>query len=333
MENLYDPTRRFDLEIAKLIGEPINTQLPVAVAISEIADFFTAEAGEHVWRVKNLDNTADVVLSVDANGIITPVKRTPLQDVELTFSGFNSKLDYVLVEDVLNRVDTNALARRKEAISRGMDKKELKLILDALLTPTNAVFPHNEVGGYEVTVESGDDIYDVYFKAKHGIEDYGDNFVSLVGSTVKEKIDTYSKDNATAFNYNVAPQSLLKLLAEVNISVRKIFGKVSTVTGETESSLLDTNTMVLVAKDSTISEGKPIQFVRRKINPSIAKLMGADVDNAQRAIIVGQTPVAINTAGTTDLILGYAIYGYESIVICVKQPKGIATADLSTILS
>ena len=134
MDNVYDPTRRLDLEIAKLIGEPINTQLPVAVPIAEIADTFTAEAGEHVWRIKNLDNTADVVLAVDANGIITPVKRTPLQDVELSFSGLNSKLDYVLVEDILNKVDTNALARRKEAITRGMDKYELKLILDSMMS-------------------------------------------------------------------------------------------------------------------------------------------------------------------------------------------------------
>lgn len=329
MEN-YDPTRRLDLEIARLIGEPINTQLPVPVAISDIADTFTAEAGEHVWRVKNLDNTADVVLAVDSNGIITPIKRTPLQDVELTFSGFNSKLDYVLVEDVLNKVDTNALARRKEAITRGMDKRELKLILDALLTPTNIVFPQNEVGGYEVTVDSGDDIYDVFFKAKHGIEDYGDNFMALVGSTVKEKMDTYDKDNVTTFNYNV---TLMDRLAKVGISVRKIFGKVSTATNETESSLLDSKKMVLVARDSTISEGKPIQFVRRKINPALASQMGVDVDSAQRAIVVSQVPVPVNTAGTTDLVLGYAVYGYESIVIAVKQPKGIATADLTTILS
>lgn len=329
MEN-YDPTRRLDLEIARLLGEPINTQLPVPVAISEIADTFTAEAGEHVWRIKNLDETADVVLAVDANGIITPVKRTPLTDVELTFTGLNSKLDYVLVEDVLNKVDTNALARRKEAISRGMDKRELKIILDALLTPTNSVFPHNEVGGYSVSVVSGDDIYDVFFKAKHGVEDYGDDFHALVGTTVKEKIDTYDKDNASTLNYNVA---LMDRLAKVGIGVRKIFGKVSTATDETEASLLDSKKMVLVARNSTIAEGKPIQFVRRKINPAIAKLMGADVDMAQRAVIVSQTPVPINTSGTTDLVLGYAVYGYESVVIAVKNPKAIATADLTSILS
>lgn len=325
----YDPTRRLDLEIARLLGEPINTQLPVPVPISEIADTFTAEAGEHVWRIKNLDNTADVILNVNANGVITPVKRTPLTDVELTFSGLNSKMDYVLVEDVLNKVDTNALARRKEAISRGMDKSELKIILDALLTPTNEVFPYNEVGGYVVNVASGEDIYDVFFKAKHGIEDYGDNYHALVGSTVKEKIDTYDKDNATSFNYNI---TLLDRLAKVGISIRKIFGKVSRVAGETETDLLDKKKMIIVARDSTISEGKPIQFVRRKINPAIAQLMGADVDKAQRAIMVGQAPVIVEVSGSKENVLGYSVYGYESIVIAVKNPKAIATADLSGIL-
>ncbi|MGH7249989.1 MAG: hypothetical protein ACREGC_03375, partial [Minisyncoccia bacterium] len=271
--------RRLDLEIAQLVGEPINPQLPVPVALAEIADVNTAEPGEHVWRIKDLDETVDVVLNVDSNGVMTPVKRTPLTDVELSFTGLNSKLEYVLVEDVLNKIDTNALARRKSSITRGMDKAELKIILDALLTPTNTVFPQNEVGGYSVTVASGDDLYDVFMKAKHGVEDYGDNYVALVGTTVKEKIDTYDKDSATSFNYNI---TLVDRLSKVGISIRKIFGKVSRASNETESSLLDPKKMILVARDSTIANGKPIEFVRRKITPDIAKLMGADVDSAQR---------------------------------------------------
>ncbi len=322
--------RRLDLEIAQLVGEPINPQLPVPVALAEIADVATAEPGEHVWRIKDLDETVDVVLNVDANGVMTPVKRTPLTDVELGFTGLNSKLEYVLVEDVLNKIDTNALARRKASITRGMDKAELKIILDALLTPTNAAFPHNEVGGYSVTVASGDDLYDVFMKAKHGVEDYGDNYVALVGTTVKEKIDTYDKDSATSFNYNI---TLIDRLSKVGISIRKIFGKVSRASNETESSLLDPKKMILVARDSTIANGKPIEFVRRKITPDIAKLMGADVDAAQRAIIVGLTPVNVDVSGTMQNVLGYSIFGYESIVMCVKNPKAIATADLTSILS
>ena len=40
---------RVDLQIAKLIGQPINEQLPVPVEIRAIADIFTAKAGEHTF--------------------------------------------------------------------------------------------------------------------------------------------------------------------------------------------------------------------------------------------------------------------------------------------
>jgi len=316
--------RDVQLEISKLIGEPINTQLPVPVEVSAIADVFSAEPGEHVWRYQNLDETADVVLDVDANGLITVKKRTPLNDVELTFKGLNSKLDYVLVEDVLNKVDTNALARRKEAISRAMDKKELKLILDALITPHADYFPANEVSNNEVTPASGEDLYDVIMSMKHAVEDYGDNYVLLVGSTIKEKIDTYDKDNANVFNYNV---TLMARLRDVGIDVMKIFGKVSVVDAETETALLDAKKMVLVAKNSRIAEGKPIKFVRRRIAPDIARLMGADVDNAQRAVIVN--PVPVQDSGNR---LAFGVYGYESVIFCITNPKAVAYADCSAIV-
>lgn len=312
------------MEVAQLIGEPINPQLPVPVELREIADTFTANAGEHVWRYQNLDETADVVLDVDVNGLITVVKRTPLNDVELTFKGKNSKLEYVLVEDVLNKVDTDALSRRKESISRGMDKAELKMILDAILTPTNAVFPANEVGGYAVVVESGDDLYDVIMKAKHGVEDYGDNYVLLAGTTVKEKLDTYDKDNVTGFNYNITLQARLQALG---ISVMKIFGKVSVASNEAEVALMDSKKFILVARNSRIAEGKPIKFVRRRINPEIAQAMGASVDNAQRALIVNPVPVQDN--GNR---LAFGVYGCEWIIFCITNPKAIATCDCTSII-
>ncbi len=316
--------REMSLEVAQLIGEPINTQLPVAVELSAIADTFTAEPGEHVWRYQNLDETADVVLVVDANGLITPKKRTPLNDIELTFQGVNSKLEYVLVEDVLNKVDTNALGRRKESISRAMDKREVKTILDAILTPSNTYFPHNEVDNNEVVPVSGDDLYDVIMAMKHKVEDYGDNYVLLVGSAVKEKIDLYSKDNATSFNYDVG---LIAKLRELGMDVMKIFGKVSLVDAETEVALLDANKMILVAKNSRIAEGKPIKFVRRKISAEVARMMGASVDNTQRAVIVQPTPV--QDSGNR---LAFGVMGYESTIFVITNPKAISVADATLVL-
>lgn len=305
------------LEIAKLIGEPINPSLPVPVAISAIADVDSAEPGEKVFYFASEDSDDDEIYDVDANGAITVVKRNPASDTALTFKGLNSKLEYVLVDSVLNSPDTDVLGRKKGAIARGMDKLEVRLILKAIMDSGSV---------QTITPATGEDLYDVIMKAKHALEDYGDGYALLVGSAVKEAIDTYDKDKASTFNYNV---TLSAKLRELGIEVVKIFGLVKTTGDGSPARLLDTNKFIMVARNSTIAEGKPLHFVRRRISAEIAGLMGADVDTAQRALIVNPTPV--NVAGTNTL--GFGVYGYESIIWAIKNIRALAkSADLSSIL-
>lgn len=312
------------LEIAKLIGEPINAQLPVPVELAEIADVFTAEPGEKVWRYTAFDTSLDTILAVDANGAITQVKRTPTGDAELTFSGLNSKEEYVLIDDILGETDNvSVLARRKESISRGMDKREMKAIITAILANTAGYLPG--VDCPEFTVSSTHDLYDVIMGMKHLVEDYGDEFVLLVGTAVKEAIDTYDKDNVASFNYNIA---LIDRLAKLGIKVIKMFGQVESTDGGGEAVIMDTKKLILVAKNSRIAEGKPVKFCRRKISANIATLMGAEVDSAQRALIVSPTPV--NKAGVNTL--AYSVYGYESNIFSITNPKAISIADATSIL-
>ena len=312
------------LEVSMQVGQPINAQLPVPVEISAIADTFTAEPGEKVWRYTAFDTALDTVLAVDANGAITLVKRTPTGDAELTFSGLNSKLEYVLIDDILGETDnTTVLARRKASIIRSMDKKELYAIVTALLAKTGSYLPG--VDPHEYTVTSAKDLYDIIIGMKQLVEDYGDNFVLLVGSTVKNKIDTYDKDNVGTFNYNI---TLMQRLRDAGIEVMKVFGRVELTDGGGETAIMDSKKLILVAKNSRIAEGKPIKFVRRKISADIAKLMGADVDTAQRALIVNPTPV-INAGVNT---LAYGIYGYESFIFTVTNPKAVCVADATIVL-
>jgi len=316
------------LKIAKLLGEPINESLPTPVEISAIADEYTAAAGEHVWRLKNIDELVDRVFNVDTDGKITVIKVSPLQDVELTFQGLNSRKEYVLVEEILNRVDTDALARRKESITRGMDKKEIQMILNAIVTPTSTYYPENKDENQGITVSSGDDLYDVFLNAKHALEDYGDSYAGLVGTTVKEKIDSYSKENASTDNYDVKLAAKLK---EWDIETVKIFGKVAGVTG-TASVLLDAKKFILVAKNSRLAKGKPIAFCRRLINASAAAQMGADVDSAQRAIFVGQVPTNVDFSGVGSDVLGFSVFGYESIIFAITNPSAVVVANCSEII-
>jgi len=314
-KNLY-------LEIAKQIGEPIDPALPVPVALGEVADVFTAQPGEKVWRYSTFATSSDYCVDVDANGEMTPVKRTPTGDAELTFKGMNSKLEYVLIDDILGETDnTSVLARRKASITRAMDKREVKLIADALLAKTAGYLPG--VNPHEYTVSSGDDLYDVIMGMKHLVEDYGDKYALLVGSTVKEKIDTYDKDNVGSFNYNI---TLTARLRELGMNIVKMFGTVDVGAGEV--AIMDAKKLILVARDSSIAEGKPIKFVRRIIGADIAKAMGADIDKAQRALIVNPTPVNVAGANT----LAYGVYGYESMIFTITNPKAIAICDATSIL-
>lgn len=317
--------RKINLEIAKLIGEPINPQLPVPVALSAIADLSTADPGDKVWYFASEDTDADEIYEVNTStGKIVVVKKDPLADTQLTFTGLNSRKQYVLLDSVLSSPDVDVLGRKKSSISRGMDKLELKRLLDAIIAL-------GAVG--TIAVGSGEDLYDVIIKAKHALEDYGDNYVLLCGSSVKEAIDNYDKKHAATYNYNV---TLPAKLRELGIEVVKIFGKVKTGTAAaneadsgSETVLLDTNKFVIVAKDSTIAKGKPVIFVRRMIPTAIAKLMGADVDGAQRMLTVSSDTT--NVAGTDTL--GYSVYGYESVVLAITNARAIKkSADLSTIL-
>jgi hypothetical protein len=255
-------------------------------------------------------------------------------------------LEYVLVDSVLASPDTDVLARKKERIASAMDKLELRMILNAIIdgkTPGMVGGTHSlEDSVQTATLASGDDLYDVILKMKHKIEDYGDNYAFLVGSTIKEKIDTFDKDYVGSFYYNV---TLSTKLRELGIEVMKIFGTVkwtSHTTGlhnigsggyaddSSATALLNATKCVLVARNSRISKGKPVIFVRRKIKPEIAKLMGADVDKAQRALIVN--PCFINNAGVDTL--AYGVCGYESIIWAIVNPYAICkSGDLTAYLA
>jgi len=324
---MNDKFSGLNLKIAKTIGEPIDINFPVSVALNEIADIDTANPGEKVYNLSQYDDEVDEVLQVEADGRVNALKVDPKTDTLLTFQGLNSRLRYVLVDEILSGAsgqgnpDLGALARKKEAITRSMDKLEIYRILKAILDSGDIS---------EIAVDSGEDLYDIIVEMKQTAEDYGDNFVLLCGSNVKNAIDVYDKENASSHNYNVNLPDKLKAL---DITPIKVIGQVKkgTIASQSTVKLLDKNKCILVARNSQLTEGKPIHFVRRRISTDIANMMGAKVDEAQRALFVNPFPV--NIGGTNPNTLAYGVYGYESIVEVIKNPKAIVkSADLSSIL-
>jgi hypothetical protein len=310
------------IEVAKVIGQPIDSAFPTPVEILEIADVETAEFGEDVY-VFDYDENTDTVYTAADSGEVTSNKKSPSGATSLTFVGLQSDLAYVTLHELQDSKDNTALGRKKVAIGRSMDKEEVKRICDAILSL------NGETGEPDLSVSlgTGDDLYDAIVKMVHQITNYGDNFVLLAGSTVWEKINTYDKENAAGFQYNV---EIKKMLADNKITVVKMFGEIKLDSGSSTVVLAATKA-ILVARNSKIKGvgGKPILFVRRLINPEVAALLGIEPDAAQRLITtIGGLQVINNHKN----ILGYGVVGYEAIIEAITQYKAICFCDMTAIL-
>ena len=302
---------RPDVIIAKVIGQPIDSTLPTPTLIAEIADVETAEPGEDVYcwdSVAGYDDNVDTIYTAGNAGELVSNKKSPLGPTLLAFVGLQSDLAYVTINEVLNSKDQTALARKKVAISRSMDKEEIARTVSTL----------TGIASQEVALVSGEDLYDGILKMVHKVEDYGDNYIMLVGSTVKEKIDTYDKDNVDTFHYRVG---LKETIANLGIKVVKVpaGAKVQLDSGA-YAPIVAAHQAIMIALNSSLKLGKPILFVRRKISPEIAQGMGINADEAFRLVSVAQTPTVINNSKN---ILGYGVFGYENLIQAVTNYKAI----------
>jgi hypothetical protein len=309
--------RNIRLEISQLLGEPIDINLKAPIAVDLICNIDTAKPGDDVYKYDSVDTDADEIKTLGSDGVITATKVNLKGKTPLTFVGLNSDKYYILLDEILASPDQSAFVQKRAKIVRGMDKTEVRRVLNLILDDTDVV---------EVEPESLEDIYDVIVRAKHLLEDYGNAYVLLEGSSVKETIDVYSKKKADEHNYDV---DLKRFLREAGIQEQKIFGTVKNTGDSTGVALLNAAKFILVARDSTIANGKPLWFVRRIINPEIAKMMKAEVDNVQRAIFVAEAPTQVEDTE----VMGYGVFGYESIVAANMNYKAeVKSADLTDIL-
>ena len=301
------------VEIAKYIGAPIDSNLKVGKILAEICDNDTALPGEEVKTLVPDDaNGVDNIYTSDANGTITAVKVVMGAPTLLTFSHLQTKLEYVLVSEVLDSPDQSALGRRKGSITRRLDKIETKRVLDMLLAITLQ----------EVVQATGEDIYAVIMKLMRKVENYADNYVLLCGTDCWAKIDDYEKDNADNFQYRV---SVNELLVEKKITKIKVIGNIK-LDGGSDVPVLAANKMIIVGRDSQLAQGKPVVMVRRLIS-AIAGQAGAEVDVEERALYVAETPTPFYN-GTT-LAHGYGIFGYESVIQAVLNYRAISWATFA----
>lgn len=300
------------VEIAKVIGQPLDSNIPVPVELTEICDLETAEFGEDIYYFSAYDDNTDTVYTSADSGEITSNKKTVSGATALTFVGRQSDLAYVTINELQDSKDQSALGRKKLAITRSMDKDDVKRVLDLILA----------VASQEVEATTGEDLYDAILKMIHKVVDFGDNFILLVGSTVWEAINSYDKDNVSTFHYKI---SIKEMLTDNGIKLVKVTGSTITLDSGSALPVLAATKGIMVARNSKLNVGgKPCLFVRRRINPEVAALLGIEPDKAQRLITtIGGLQVINNSKN----ILGYGVVGYEAVIQAITNYKAIAWCD------
>lgn len=290
-----------DIDIAKVFGQPIDPAFPVDPILAEIADKGTLEAGDSAYAFDSYDENVDTIYTAGDNGEVISNRKSPIGATEISMIGYQSDLAYVTLQEMSDSKDQTALARKKIAITRTLNKLEVKGMLDLILG----------IAGQEVEKESGQDLYDGIMAMKHKVANYGENYVLLVGVNVSEEIDNYDKQNATNFNFRV---SIKEMLLENGIKVIKVLGSVKVDSGD-YLPVLNSDYAILVARKSNLTEDKPCLFIRRKFGAGLSQAAGIEGEAERLVTSIGSLQVINNSKN----ILGVGVFGYENIGLAVTN--------------
>jgi hypothetical protein len=287
----------------QLINEPIDPNHKVPVEIAEIVDYKEAAPGEDVYAYASPDtDRPQTVISIYTNGELVYSKITLEEPALLTFGGLQSKLETVLLDEILNSKDQSSLAHKKHAIIRQLDAAEGRMILDLCQAEASQ----------EISKGSAEDLLDVIIRMKQLISNYSTDYILLVANDVMDAIETYEKSNVTNFNFRLP---LKDILADLGITkIVKVLGKDNT------TPVLADGKAILVGRNSSLIDSKPLILARRKFSQEIASNSGAS-EGAVRLVDIVKLPVH-NDSGVP--ILGYSVIGYESLSANLVNFRAVA---------
>jgi len=303
----------------QLINTPIDTNLRVPFELVDIVDYNEAEPGETVEYFAADSSAVDGIYEV-TDSVLTYHKIGLRDAVAISFTGLNSKLETILLDEIMNSKDQTALAVKKDSIIRSMDKDEIRRVLAAIVALDGDTGEANQ----EVEAETGDDILRLIIKMANKITDYATDSVLLLGADAYAKYVDYDLDNADNFHF---PFPIAAELAKRGINkIIKVIGELDT--GETGATqLLDAKLGILVGRNSNLVKGKPVKMMRRKFSAEIAARAGAKEGDV-RLVNIADVPQPVNGGN----VLGYAVYGYEQLAQVITNYRALCWSDFTKVL-
>jgi hypothetical protein len=296
------------LEVARIIGEPLDPRKPYTEVVSAVSVVDTADPNEYVYYF-DVANETDIVYTITSTGALTSLNVSPDTPTLFTFIDIATPEYYVKITDLASAKEAT-LARKLATINRAMNMYENKYIFDLASAAVSTSSHSNTLTSGQMRFSYNDLVSMV-----EDVVDYGDNYVLFAGSELDKDMMLWDwNDNKYS--------SMIE--AFKNLGIQKIRMGVGNVTIDANAPArqLAANTGYLIANST--ESGKPFLFVRKRLND--IDLLGAAIkqngDRPERLVFASPNPIV--ASGGTTRYLAVGLTGYEEIVAACTNPYAVS---------
>lgn len=286
-------------QLARILNETYDPELPVNDVISAIMNVATADPFETVYYfVPTLPIKKAYILSGNCN--VTEIAVTPSSKNTLAFAAVVTPDYYICLDELLNG-DHDVLALYADDIQEALNREEMYSVLQ--LIDAAAVAQGNTLG-----LSSGETkmIFPNLVEMRRMVRKYGSKLVLITGPNVTDDIDLLQYDANKFSPVNI------KDVVSAHYAVEALDVDINGVT----KTVIDPDVAYLVAVSDS-KKNKPGYFVRRRIDASIlAGLNDTTMVAKERAVIV--TGAIKPVAGVEKFAKGLA--GLEQVGAVITNP-------------
>lgn len=293
------------LEIARIIGEPKDPRRPYTMLVDALCEVDSADPDEYVYYFDVLQDT-DKIYVITANGAVTTENVSPDTPALLAFADYASPEYYVKITD-LAKSKERVLGRKKATINRALNAEENYQVINLLDAAAVGEGNLNDLRSGEVAFN-----YEHLIDMIDQVIDYSENYVLTAGTQIDKDIKLWNwRDN----KYH----NLIEAFKDLGISVKRVN---QSVTRDGSLTNILASTVCYLAGTVTEAPGKPLLFVRKRMNEieKLAGIISVEGDAAERLVFVSPNPVQVSA--TRYLAVG--ITGYEEFAAATVNAKAIS---------
>ena len=285
-------------QVASILNESYDPELPIAEMISAIMNTASAEPHESVYYFTPTLPVKKVYL-LTSNCNVTQEAVTPASKNTLAFTSIVTPSYWICLDDLLNG-DMNILDLYAETIQEALNREEIYAVL--ALVDAAAIARGNVFG-----LDSGKLKFDYpkLVEMRKAIRKYGRKLVLITGPNVTEDVELMQYDANKFSPVNI------KDVVDMWIPVEDL----QVTIGGAATDVIDADTAYLVAVSDS-KANKPGYFVRRKIN---AAILSGTTDTTmvakERAVIVSGM---IQPLGTVESF-SKGLAGFEQVGIVITN--------------